>query len=480
MESKKEEINANQNLLIEMAMDAIITVDENEIFTFANAAVFTIFGYSKEELIGQKLEILFPDNKYMNHSQHIKDFGRSSSSKQFMRPGSIIKAKTKAGKLITIETSLSKSIINGRRFYNAIIKDVSLRVEAEKHLKINEEKFRGIFNSMIDVFVRYNFEGKILLASPSIFNITGYTAEEIINKNLSTYFVDKDISSKIFLEPAMGGGVQSFESKIKKKDGSIISITSNAKLFYDNDGNPVGIESVFRDITEKKLSDKKILKAQKKLKDLTHELTIAEEKMRRQLAIDLHDDVGQLLASSRMQMAAIDFNSDRKLIEKKIKSISKTILLATKSTRKVIFNLSPPQLNEIGLYAAIHDWMKQEIEKIYDIHTSITGDKKIYDLKEDARFLLFRSVRELLINAAKHAQASFIKIRLIDNHKSLVIVVKDDGIGLDFDPDQIKFSKKGFGLLSIQERISNLNGSMTFNSKPNFGTEIKLVVPIGL
>ena len=79
----------------------------------------------------------------------------------------------------------------------------------------------------------------------------------------------------------------------------------------------------------------------------------------------------------------------------------------------------------------------------------------------------------------KHAQASSIKIILANNIKSLVIVVKDNGIGFDYDSDKNNFLNKGFGLFSIKERISNLGGSMRIDSKRNFGTEVKLIVPLG-
>ncbi len=347
----------------------------------------------------------------------------------------------------------------------------------EELIKKSEEKLRGVFESFADVFVRRNFKEEIVLVSPSIFNLTGYTVDEIIKKRVNSYLVDPNTPNRITQNLLKDGGVQTFESEIIKKDGSLITTSSNSKLYYDDLGNPQGVESVIRDITEKKIADKIILESQEKLKNLAHQLTIAEEKMRKQMAADLHDDVGQLLSSSRMQLAAIDFDGDPKLIEKKIKNISQVLLLATKATRELIFNLSPPQLNEIGLYAAIHDWMKEEIEKKYNIRTSITGDKAIYDLDENTRFLLFRSIKELLNNIIKHARASLVNITLSYSDKLLVIVVKDNGIGFESDTYNSQLPNMGFGLFSIQERVSNLGGSITIDSKLNFGTEIKLIIP---
>jgi signal transduction histidine kinase len=121
--------------------------------------------------------------------------------------------------------------------------------------------------------------------------------------------------------------------------------------------------------------------------------------------------------------------------------------------------------------------MKEEIEAKYNIRTEMIGNKKRYNIEENMRFLLFRSVRELLINIVKHAQAKHIQVILKYNHKSIEISVKDDGIGFNYNPNEFSFSDKGFGLFSVQERMYNLGGSMTVVSKPNLGSEIKLQIP---
>lgn len=345
-------------------------------------------------------------------------------------------------------------------------------------IKKSEEKFRGVFESIIDVFVRRTLDGKILLVSPSIFDLIGYTSDELLHKNLSSYHVSGTLANEIAQSLLKHGGVQYFEPEVTKKDGSVITIASRAKLFYDNDGTPIGVESVFRDITESKNAEKKINETQQRLKNLTNQLTLSEEKMRKQIAVDLHDDVGQLISSSRMQLSVIDLNEDNALIQNKINDISKSLLQATKATREVIFNLSPPQLNEISLFAAIHDWAKEEVERKHKIRTIITKDKEIYNLDENTRFLLFRSVKELLVNIIKHAKASFVKIRLLKRNKSLIIVVKDDGVGFDYNPDNPSLPNSSYGLFSTNERILNLGGSMSIVSRINFGTEVKLEVPI--
>ncbi len=342
----------------------------------------------------------------------------------------------------------------------------------------SEEKYRGVFDSITDVFMRSDIEGNCILISPSIFNLLGYTIEEVLGENLSTFYTNPADRDKLVQKIKEKGSLQNYEVELTKKDGSIITASANVRFIFDAKGNPIYIESIFRDVTEQKEAESQILKHQKRLKELAIDLTLAEEKTRKQIAGDLHDHVGQLLTSSRMQLSTINDEMDSTQISKKIKNISKALLMANQATREAIFSLSPPQLHEIGLYAGIHDWMKEEIEGKHRIKTTISGKKESYKLEENTRYLLFRSVKELMINVYKHARATHLNIELKRKKDMLEIVVQDDGVGFDYNSNQFKLKSKSYGLFSIQERISDLGGSMQINSTPGFGTIIKLSIPL--
>ena len=154
------------------------------------------------------------------------------------------------------------------------------------------------------------------------------------------------------------------------------------------------------------------------------------------------------------------------------------MLGAIKATRNAIFNLSPPELNEIGLFAAIKDWIKEQIEKKHDIKTIILSSEDKYPLDEVTRILLFRSIKELSINTVKHAKAKHLIVDLKKKDEILEITIEDDGIGFEYNPDLTQFAGKGFGLFSVQERIKDMGGSMLIDTNPTGGTKILLKVPI--
>jgi len=122
--------------------------------------------------------------------------------------------------------------------------------------------------------------------------------------------------------------------------------------------------------------------------------------------------------------------------------------------------------------------MKEQIETKYNIKTAISGKKEKYNLDENTRFLLFRSIRELMINVTKHARAAHLNIEMNRKKDMLEIVVQDDGVGFNYNAKLLMLKSKSYGLFSIQERISDLGGSMKITSAPGFGTKIKLIIPL--
>jgi len=318
-------------------------------------------------------------------------------------------------------------------------------------------------------------DGTILLSEGKGLEKLGLIGGEVVGKSVFDLYKD--------YPETLAGIRQTFNGEPVIMEHIIEGV--NFKSWYsphlNQKGDIIGLLGMSINITEQKQAELNILKYQKRLKDLAIDLTLTEEKMRKQMAIDLHDDVGQLLSASRMQISAINYEAGVSEFKKKINSISQGLLLAIQSTRSVIFNLSPPQINEIGLYAAVHDWMKEQIENKHGIKTKLTGVNERYPMSENTRLLIFRSLRELMINVVKHAKAKHLNININfkSNKRLMEINVSDDGVGFDENLILKKLKKQAYGLFSIQERMSDLGGSMTIDSKPGIGTKVILLIPLG-
>jgi len=234
-----------------------------------------------------------------------------------------------------------------------------------------------------------------------------------------------------------------------------------------------------RDITQRQQAEEALQEYQQRLKALASQLTIKEEKERRRIAADLHDHVGQSLALARMQIASVRKLASDPRQTATLDDISDSMRQTVQEIRDLVYDLSPPQLNEIGLSAAISEWLEEQVEKRYQIKTECVDNGPEVPMDKDVRAILFRSVRELVTNVIKHSRATQVKIKVNQDTDRAKVIVRDDGTG--FDGGAISQSLKtegGFGLFSIKERMADLGGSLEIVSEPGKGTEAILSVPL--
>jgi len=234
-------------------------------------------------------------------------------------------------------------------------------------------------------------------------------------------------------------------------------------------------EELRKEITERQAVEGTLLEHQKLLRKLTSELSLAEERMRHQIAIDIHDHIGQNLAISKIKLASLSEEPSLQECSHKIKEVCELISETILSTRSLTFELSPPVLYELGFEAAL-DWLVRQVRTKHNLSIEFESDGKSKLLSDDARIFLFQSVRELLVNIVKHAQARNIVVsaRKVDNKIS--VHVKDDGVG--FDVSETSNNDYHFGLFSIRERLEHIGGCVQIESARGLGTDVSLVAPL--
>jgi signal transduction histidine kinase len=213
------------------------------------------------------------------------------------------------------------------------------------------------------------------------------------------------------------------------------------------------------------------------LRSLMTSLLVAEERERRRLAQDLHDGLSQLLALAQMKVAALSRATRTRSSEqhKALDEIQALIVSADRSARSIGCELSPPSLHQLGLVPALR-WLVESLHERYGVAIQFTDPEPFPTLDETRNVVLFRSVRELLINAAKHAQASSVELSLREAFGRLVVRVRDDGVGMRNDIEQ----SAGTGLVSMRERLAHIGGALRIKSQRGAGTsiEIELILPV--
>jgi signal transduction histidine kinase len=139
--------------------------------------------------------------------------------------------------------------------------------------------------------------------------------------------------------------------------------------------------------------------------------------------------------------------------------------------------LSPPALYELGFDAAV-EWLIEQIQDQHHILVDFEEDRQSKPMSDEIRISLFKAVRELLINIAKHARAHKAKVSTRTEDNIIRIIVEDDGVGFSIPEDKSLTKIGGFGLFSIRERLRHLGGNFEIESKPGQGTRITLVAPL--
>ncbi len=370
------------------------------------------------------------------------------------------------------------------------------RIQAEEALRDSEEKFRSLMEQSPLSIQILNLDGKILQVNEAFKNLWGVSGESL-SEVLEKYNVLEDDQTRklgvtTHIEKAFKG--ESVSLPVIEYDASstvekleIKGIEANkrwiqARLYpiRNSKGEVVNVINIEEDISAGKLAEEKILIHQQRLKSLASQLILAEEKERSRLAADLHDHIGQTLAFSRIQVTkAKKYATEEKLVTI-LDDLSQSLLKTIQDTKELVFDLSSPLLNELGLEAAIAHWLEENIARKHGLEFELVSERMKFPLSKDVKSILFRNVRELLTNVIRHAKASKVIVSLVNNETEMKIAVSDDGTGFDVHELKKKEEKmKKFGLFSIRERMEDMGGSMEILSEPGKGCKIILSIPLG-
>jgi signal transduction histidine kinase len=240
--------------------------------------------------------------------------------------------------------------------------------------------------------------------------------------------------------------------------------------------------SIFcREIWQRKSAEEQLSEFQERLRSLTSQLSLAEERERRRIAVYLHDNISQKLAIASIKLgqlkdAALAAHSEALVAGlNDIRLLFKQIIQDTKS---LTFKISSPILYELGLEAAV-EWLTEELQNQHGIPTYFEDDHEPKPLDEDLRVLVFQAVSELLMNVVKHARARHVQVSMGRDEEQLHIEIYDDGVGFNVTDLGSRWGHKdgGFGLFSIRERLKAFGGLLEVKSTC-YGTTVALSVPL--
>lgn len=267
------------------------------------------------------------------------------------------------------------------------------------------------------------------------------------------------------------------ESEADREDGSSIPVRITSEIVAEDTRDWSRVYTTYQDTTDEIISSKRLEEYRDELRSLAGRISLAEESERRRIASDLHDGTIQNLVVARMKILALrkSLRADRS--KQLIDEITELLDSSLSETRTLIFDLSPPVLYELGLEAGIV-WLTEQFKQRTGIKIDFKPGKTKIVLAHDLKVVLFQTVRELLVNIAKHAQADKVSIEWREHANCLDLRVTDNGIGFDSSAIGTKVSAEGgFGLFSIRERLNLVGTSFVIDSS-NEGTRISIKAPL--
>lgn len=209
---------------------------------------------------------------------------------------------------------------------------------------------------------------------------------------------------------------------------------------------------------------------QGQLRALAAELSLTEERERRAIAADLHDHIGQILATARLKLSALAGSPGTEEVRALVDD-------AIRYTRSLTFELSSPVLYELGLAPALEQLAERMGEK-HGLRVEVHDDGVAKPMDDEVKVVLFKAVRELLMNVVKHAHAGRARVWLRRCGRAVEIVVEDDGVGCSAAQAAASARSGGFGLFSIREGLRHCGGELEMRSQTGGGATVSLRAPL--
>ena len=309
--------------------------------------------------------------------------------------------------------------------------------------------------------------------SPQIEEILGFTQEEWLNDPVRWYEQihpeDKDRWSVEAAELFLSGQPLKSLYRVIARDGHVIWFQCEAKMVRDKDGQPWFIHGVAFDISELKRAEASVRDYAERLKFLSRRLMEVQEAERRKIALELHDEIGQILTGLKLSLeigSRLPANEAGASLDRARGFVND--LMAR--VRKLSLDLRPAMLDDLGLLPTVL-W---HIEH-YTAQTNVRVNFKHSGLEKrrfapEVETAAYRLIQEALTNVARHSQASEATVQMSTHRKILLIEVEDAGKG--FDVESALGSNETSGLAGMRERAMLLGGQLVVESWPGSGTRL--------
>lgn len=333
-------------------------------------------------------------------------------------------------------------------------------------LAATEFEMLALFEMTPDLVCIAGKDGFLKKVNPAVMQKLGYTAAELYTRPISSFIhpEDRNMTARVRTKLLNGEALLNFQNRYVRKDGTIVWLEWTSIYIADKEI----VFALAKDITERKLQEKKIEEKYKKFKSLASHFKKSIEKDRKYLAVELHEELAQLATVVKMDIHWIKENISE--LSGTLKNRTEHAYLMTEllinTIRRISFSISPGMLDDLGLNEVL-TWHCSEFAVLNGIPCKFEGAYNESVLTKEVKLDFFRICQESLSNVMYHAEATNVLISIKDTGNEISLSVSDNGKGFD-----LSRHKRGPGLTHIRERTSSINGELAIQTETGKGTTI--------
>jgi signal transduction histidine kinase len=289
-------------------------------------------------------------------------------------------------------------------------------------------------------------------------------------------FKDTKASKAEFRELQREAFVRYDDLPLETSDGRSMNVEFVSNVYQVNGGKV--IQCNIRDITKRKQAEGKLKQSRQRLQVLSRRLVEVQETERRHLARELHDEIGQALTVTEMNLQALLASPGTDALAPRLKQSLEVVERVQEQVHDLSLNLRPSMLDDLGLEPALR-WLTKRQAALAGLQAEVRADPLEQRLDPMIETECFRVAQEALTNVVKHAKARTVSVELSRSDEQIHLWVRDDGVGFDVASVREQAVRgASLGLLSMEERATLAGGGLQYHASPGEGTEVHAWFPL--
>lgn len=483
----EEELRRSESFItsvVENLPNMIFVKDAKDLkFVRFNKAGEDLLGYPREALIGKSDHEMFPKEEadfFTSKDREVLELGGMLDI-----PEEWIDTKHHGRRILHTRKIPIYDEKGEPRYLLGISEDVTDLKRLEAARKESEDRYRNIFENALEGIFQTMPDGKYVAVNPALARIYGYDLPEDMIATVTNLaghlYVDPGRRDEFIRLMQEQERVTGFEALVYRKDGSWIWVSQGARALRDPSGTLVGYEGTVQDVTQRKLGESRLRATLEELRMLSGRLATVREEEQTRIARELHDELGVGLTCLKVDLSRLHTIMGaprgaraRNKMEDKIRSMVEQVDATIASVQRIVTELRPRILDDLGLVAAI-EWQCQDFQQRTGIPCTCVSSSDNIAMEPEQATSLFRICQEALTNTARHAQAKAIQVLIKQLDNNLQLTIQDDGVGISCE----KLTEStSLGLLGMRERAASLGGQVSIAGSPGKGTTVTVRVPL--